>query len=212
MFHLRFTPYDLSGYTFNFLEVYDKYIVAQEDHDDDGNPLLHYHILIDTDYGIKSIRDAVKASLKIPPAGRGKNNAFYALIPDWKDPGYICKYDNILRSKGFSEAQILEYVISGKKKYLDKVKPSEVQVVSTGSSRSRISVDKEVIADCITFFELAKKKGETPTAEQLVAEACRAVRSYGKGINPYKIREYVLATWFEVGDRELVVKKCLALI
>lgn len=211
MFHLRFTPYDISGYTFDFLDLYDKFIVAQEDSDDDGNPLLHYHILIDTDYKDASLRNAVKAAFKIPPAGRGKNNKYYAIIPDWKDPGYICKHNNIVKSKGYSEKEVMDFVISGKQKYLDKVKlPVGPVVASPG--KTRISVDKEVIADCITFYELAKQKGEVPTAEELCEEACRAVRSYGKGINPFKIREYVLATWFDVGDREQVVKKCLQLL
>lgn len=211
MFHLRFTPYDISGYTFDFLDLYTKYIVAQEDHDDDGKPLLHYHILIDTDYGDASLRNAVKAALKIPPAGRGKNNKYYAIIPDWRDPGYICKNNHILKSKGFSEKEIMECVISGKQKYLDKQKSPDIPAVIS-PSRTRISVDKEVIADCITFYELAKKDGKCPTAEQLCEEACRSVRAHGKGINPFKIREYVLATWFDVGDRALVVEKCLRLL
>ena len=117
MFHLRFTPYDISGYTFDFLNIYDKYILAQEDLEDDGTPLLHYHILIDTDYEVQSVRNAAKTALKIPKSGKGKNNKYYALITDWKDPGYICKYNNVIKSKGFSERQIMDYVISGKKTY-----------------------------------------------------------------------------------------------
>jgi len=211
MFHLRFTPYDISGYTFDFLEVYERYIVAQEDKDDEGNPLLHYHVLIDTDYGLAHIRNGAKSSLKIPPAGRGKNNMFYALIPEWKYPGYIVKYNQIIRSKGYSEKEILDFVISGKKKYLEKP-VVVVGNIQSGCSRQRKSVDKEVIADCITFFELAKKKGNTPTAQELCEEACRSVRANGRGINPFKIREYVLATWFEVGDRAAVVQKCVSLL
>lgn len=217
MFHLRFTPDDISGYTFDFLDTYDKYIVAQEDVHDDGSPLLHYHILVETTYGVKSIRDAAKAALKIPATGRGKNNKYYALIEDWKDPGYICKYNNIIRCKGFSEKEIMEFVISGKKKYLDKVKGTELSGDSVApaapSSRTRVSIDKEVIADCITFYELRKKSDEgAPTINELVKEACRVTRSYGKGINMFKIRDYVHAVLFDCDNSEYVVNKISSIV
>jgi len=210
MFHLRFTPYDISGYTFDFLGVYDRYIIAYEDKDKYGDPTPpHYHVYIETDYGVSSIRNDARTALKIPVGQRGKANKWFALISDWKDPSYMCKYNDIRGTKGFSEKEIVDLVIQGKKTYLK----SRLHVCSEMPAPvKRISIDKQVIADCITFYELAKKKGDVPSAEELITEACRAVRSYGKGINPFKIREYVLATWFEVGDRELVVKKCLALL
>lgn len=216
MFHLRFTPYDISGYTFDFLESYASlYIVAFEDKDKYGKPTeKHYHVYIETDYDLQTVRKEAKTALKIPTTGgRGRNNKYFAFISNWQDPGYVCKWNEVVRSKGYSEKQIMDYVISGKQKYLNKVEKSpDVLVASTGCSRSRVSVDKEVIGECITFFELAKKRGETPSANQLVEEACRVVRSYGKGINPYKIREYVLAVWFEVGDREHVVERVLKML
>lgn len=128
MFHIRFTPYDISGYTFDFLNQFAGYIVAYEDKDKKGKPTQpHYHILVDTDYGSKTVRDAFVAACKIPKSTRGKNNAYYGMFSDWQQPDYICKYNDIRESKGFTEKQILDYVISGKNKYLVKVEDVELR-------------------------------------------------------------------------------------
>jgi len=210
MFHLRFTPIEISDYTFDFLEnISDRYILAQEDLDDEGNPLLHYHILIDSQYGEKSIRDAAKTSLKIPKGGRGKNNAHYALITDWKDPGYICKYGNIIRKKGFSEREVMDYVISGKNCYLVKTEKPELSgdsvapaVIST-NPKTKKNTDKEIIADLITwYYTYQKDNKESPTNKQIIKQACLIVRSHGKGINQFKIRDYIHALWFDTEDNQ----------
>lgn len=212
MLHLRFTPYDISGYTFDFLDTLaSRYIVAQEDIEDDGSPLLHYHILIETEYEQQSIRNAAKSNLKIPPAGKGRNNRYYALIADWNDPGYIVKYDNILRQKGFSEKEILDYVISGKKKYLDKVKQQDLPA-ALPPKKVRVYWDKEVIADAIIFYELAKKKDETPSYLELMTEINRLTRLAGKGINKFKSRDIFYSVLHDTGDAEWVAQKCLDIL
>jgi len=217
MFHLRFTPVDISGYIFDFLETYSRYIVAQEDIDDEGNPLLHYHILIDTDYGIQSIRNAATASLKIPKAGRGKNNAYYALIPDWKDPGYICKYNNIIRSKGFDEREIMEFVISGQKKYLSKVKASElsgeVAPARAGSKKEpKVPFQQSVIAtasaDWYNYKRQCRDNDEDIDRKKVIDFICSAMRQHGKGINQYLVKELAYAVLFDDLDyRERVLNK-----
>lgn len=211
MFHLRFTPYDISGYTFDFLNVYDRYIIAYEDKDKHGDPAPpHYHIYIETDYGESSVRNEARSAFKIPVGQRGKANKWFALATKWKDPGYVCKYDDIRGTKGYTEKEIMDYVITGKQRYL-KSKTS-LDLTNVTVIPKRLSVDKEVIADCITYYESARKEGNKPKIEDVIREACRAVRRYGKGINPFKIREYVLATYFDCGNEDVVVKKCLSMI
>lgn len=216
MFHLRYTPYDISGYTFDFLDKYQSFIVAQEDFDDDGSPLLHYHILIDTDYGVKSLRDDAKTAFKIPPAGRGKNNKYYALIEDWKDPGYICKYNNIIRHKGFSEKEIMEYVISGKKKYLDKVKrvelSGEVAPATSPKQSPKVPFQQAVIADATADWYNYKRKchdnDEEPVRSKVCEFICTAMIKNGKGINQYLVKELSFAILHEDLDyRDLILAK-----
>jgi len=221
MLHLRFTPYDISGYTFDFLELLShKYIVAREDTDDDGNPLLHYHILIDTEYGIKSVRDAAKTALKIPPAGRGKNNAFYALIPDWKDPGYICKYNDVIRQKGYTEKEILDYVISGKKRYLDKVKEVELSGEKAPAAPSPkkpkpVPFQQAVIADAAADWYAYKRKcneeREIIDISMVCDFICSAMVKNGRGINQYLVKELAFAVLHEDLDyRQIVINRVKA--
>lgn len=220
MFHLRFTPYDLSGYTFNWLYFYDKYIIAREDVDDDGNPLLHYHILVDdAGLGIQTLRNAAIANLKIPKAGRGKNNKYYALIDDWEDPGYICKYDNIVGSKGYTEAEILDYVVSGRKKYLPKVGRSELsgEVAPADLPKKkekvvRVPFQQLVIATASAKWYEYKKQCQADSKEikkdVIVDYVCDAMVQNGKGINQYLVKELTWAVLYDDLDyREILLKK-----
>lgn len=215
MFHVRFTPYEITGHTFDFLSFYDKFILAQEDYDDDGNPLLHYHILIeDVSVGEQTLRNAVKANFKIPPAGKGRNNKYYALLSDWKDPSYICKYNHILRSKGYSEKQIMEYVISGKKKYLDKVKEAELsgEVAPAALSPKKEKVVKvpfqqAVIASASADWYNYKRQGGS-SIDELKEFVCNAMREHSKGINVYMVRDLAYAVLYDDLDhRDYVLNK-----
>lgn len=212
MFHLRYTPYDISGYTFDFLDKYESFIVAQEDVDDDGSPLLHYHILVDTDYGVKSLRDDAKAALKIPPAGRGKNNKYYALIEDWKDPGYICKYNNIISSKGFSEKEVMDFVISGKNKYLGKVKgvelSGEVAPATPPKQPPKVPFQQAVIADAAADWYNYKRDNDDIDKDVLKKFVCDSMRKHGRGINQYLVKELAYAVLYDDLDyRDYVLNK-----
>lgn len=214
-FHLRFTPYDLSGYTFDWLDRYLKYIVAQEDLDDNGNPLFHYHIYIEADNAKDSIRDMAKNKLGIPSDnGRGKNNKYYALIPDWNDPGYICKYNQILYSKGFAEKTLVDFVISGKKRYLDKVEspPAELsgekapaaRKTSTTPKSPRIPYQQQIIAIAYADWLNYKKKCATeqiePSPYEAVEFVCKAMREQSRGINIYLVQDCVNALLYDDPD------------
>jgi len=215
MWHLRFTPYDISGYTFDFVRNYTSYIVAQEDLDDDGSPLLHYHILIDTDYGDKSIRDAAKEFLKIPKAGRGKNNKYYALIEDWKDPAYICKYNNIICHKGYTEKALMDYAIEGKKKYLDKKsleKDLNVMTIQIEKRKTK-SVDRIVSEQILAWwYELEHAKKPEPSKREVITKACELYRSHDKGINMFKVRDIVHTLYYDVETtRDQIIEKIFAM-
>lgn len=210
MFHLRFTPYDLSGHTFSFLDsISSRYIIAQEDFEDDGTPLLHYHILIDTDYGDKSVRDAVKAGLKIPKGGRGKNNKYYAIIPNWNDPSYICKYGNILVRKGFEEAEVLEYVETGKSKYLTKTRTINIE---KEEKIPKLSFQQNVIADAlfdwIKYKKACRENDEEPLKVQVCDFVVAAMRKHGKGINPFMVKDLAYAVLYDDMEyRDIVLAK-----
>ena len=206
-FHLRFTPYDLSGYEFGWLERYTRYIVAREEVDDNGNPLLHYHILIDTDAHKDSVRDMVKSKLPIPRSGRGENNKYYALIKDWKDPGYICKYNQIQSSKGYGENEIMEFVILGKKKYLDKTDetPAENSVTAVKSPATpkspRIPYQQQIIAiasaDWYKYKKECKEQGFEINKYELIEFVCKAMREVSRGINEHLLKDICNAVLFD---------------
>lgn len=212
MWHLRFTPYDISGYTFDFIKNYTSHIIAQEDLDDDLKPLLHYHVLIDTDYGEKSIRDAIKEHLKIPSSGRGRNNKYYALIKDWKDPAYICKYYNIISSKGYTEKALLDYAIEGKKKYLEKkeslARHSSVMTIQV-EKKKQPPVDRQISGDILQWFH---EQEEEPDKRAIILKACELYRKYGKGINIFKVRDIVTTLYFDVNStRDQVIEQIFKL-
>lgn len=219
MFHLRFTPYDISGYTFDFLEKYEKYIIAKEEIDDNGNPLLHYHVLVETSYDVQSLRNDAKASLKIPKSGRGKNNKYYAILADWKDPGYICKYNDIQKSKGYSEKEVMEYVISGKQKYLDKVKATELSgekapaVLPPKKEKIvKVPFQQSVIADAAADWYNYKRNNPNELLITKKCElkqfVCNAMRKHGRGINQYLVKELAYAVLYDDLDyRDYVLKK-----
>lgn len=214
-YHLRFTPCDLSGYTFDWLTRYPKYIVAQEDENDIGEEFLHYHILIESDNAPDSIRDMAKKQLGIhSTGGKGKNNKYYALIQDWLDPGYICKHNNILHSKGYTEKTLMEFVVSGKEKYLNKQKTPATagEKSSTTPKCPRIPYQQEIIA--IAYVEWLKYKKQCATDDlevhphEVVDFVCKAMREKSRGINAYLLQDIVNAVLYDDPDfRERTLKR-----
>ena len=210
-FSIRFTPHpkgldDISGYSFDYLDKFEKYIVAREDKDKKGQSVpVHYHIFIDTTYGEATVRQKTKEALRLPAGGRGKNNGYYSLIPDWKDPGYICKYNEILGSKGYTEKELMDYVISGKKTYLNKVegKIQEVKISgpSTSAKSPRISYQQLIISIAYAEWENYKKQcrqeGTEPDLDPIIEMVCKAMRETSRGINAYLLQDIVNAILFD---------------
>lgn len=225
MIHLRYTPDDISGYTFDFLDsLSSKFIVARELLDDKKQPLLHYHILLETDYGEKTIRDAAKSALKIPKTGRGKNNKYYALFADWKDPSYICKYDDIIRSKGYSEKTLMDLSIEGKSRYLTEdeclIKDEEGQVKNLNvvtiqnAAKKTQSVDRLVSGDLLAWFYdyTHQHDGEEPDKRKIIDKACELYRKNGKGINIFKVRDTVHTLYYDVNtSKDMVIEQIFKL-
>lgn len=199
----RFTPYDLSGHTFAFLEKFTRYIVAYEDKNKKGearNP--HYHIFIDTNDGIKTVRDSIKTGLSIPPVGPGKINKYYSCIPEWKDPGYICKWNDIRHSKGFSERELMDLVISGKQKYLQPVEQvNEVEGTTPVVSKpKRVNVNKEIQTQLYCWVDqYFKDNNVMPPKSEIVERAMIITRQF-KGINIFQIRDFVHTVIFDYGS------------
>ena len=102
-YHLRYTPYDLSSNNLTaFCDKYDKYIIAREQHSKDGKECpLHFHIYIESDYNVDTIRGDFLKKLSIPKCGMGRNNKYYMLKKWNTDVSYICKQGDIIACKGF---------------------------------------------------------------------------------------------------------------
>lgn len=221
MFHLIFTPHDLSGYTFEWLERYDKYIVAKEIGKKKKH--LHYHILIVTDAKHDTVRDMAKSRLHIPPGQRGKESKYYALLSDWKDPGYICKSNDVQAYKGYSEKEIMDFVISGKKKYLEEVDetPAENSVTAAKSpitaKSPRIPYQQQIIAIAdAEWYKIKREYKEKNQFTMSVSEAkgiivdlvCKAMREVSRGINPYLLQDCVYAIFYDDVDyKDIVLEK-----
>lgn len=213
MFHIRFTPYDISGYTFDFLNQFAGFIVAYEDKDKKGKAAQpHYHILVDTDYGPKTVRDAFVAACKIPKSTRGKNNAYYSMFSDWQQPDYICKYNDIREFKGFSEKEVLDYVISGKNKYLEKVEDVELRGKKAPATPPKLPFQQAVIADAAADWYNYKKScqeaNEHIEKTKVCEFVCKAMRQHGRGINQYLVKELGYAVLYDDLDyRDLILAK-----
>lgn len=204
MFHLIFTPHDLSGYTFDWLERYDKFIVAKEYGKKENH--LHYHILIETDAKKDTVRDMAKLRLRIPAGQRGKESKYYALLSDWKDPAYICKSNDIQIFKGYSEKQIMEFVIEGKNKYPGKVdSPVELSGEKAPAARKprepRVPFQQQVIAiasaEWYKYKKECKDQGFVIDKHEVIEFVCKAMREVSRGINEYLLKDICNAILFD---------------
>lgn len=223
--HVRFTPYDISGYTFEWLSEYSKFILAQEDVDDNLQPLQHYHIYIETTKHIDTVRDKLKKYLCIPAAGRGVNNKYYALISKWEDIAYIVKYNNILKSEGYTESELMKYVISGKKKYLEKERKTELRgeiapaalEVPKKEKVVKVPYQQQIIALASADWHNYKKTTvidclNDSHKRELIKFVCKAMREVSRGINQHLVNDIARAVLFDDIDwRDRMVDRLLYL-
>lgn len=119
-FHLRFTPDEkVSDENLaKFCSKYEKYIVAREQYDKNGEAVKpHYHVYIECDLDIDSLRYNFKKAMCIPTGGQGRNNKYYS-IKQWNigEIGYIVKQGDIKFQAGFKMEDILQKKIEVKLK------------------------------------------------------------------------------------------------
>lgn len=218
-FAIRFTPYDLSGWSFEYLKKYETYIVGREDKDRAGRSVpVHYHVYIETTYGEATVRQATKEALRLPAGGRGKNNKHYSLKEEWNDPGYMCKYNEILDSKGFTEKELMDFVISGKNKYLNKVEttPAANSVTagqkSTTAKTPRIPYQQQIItiayAEWMKYKRQCREEGTQEDRYEVIEIVCKAMREVSRGLNEYLLKDICNAVLFDDPDyREITLQR-----
>lgn len=204
--HCRYTPYDISGHSFDWLiDKSTRLLIGKETKTKQGEDTEpHYHIYAEIEGVIDdTVRNNLQKSLCIPKGGRGKNNKYYAIDWDWKDPSYVCKYDDVVVTKGFTEPQLLELVVLGKARYLQKEKKEETVVWVQPPKKVSINKDKEIMKELYEWY-MVQKHADTemmgPTKKEMIDRCCWLTRKYDKGINPYKIRDLVLAVMYDTGD------------
>lgn len=103
-YHLRYTPYELKSDNLSeFCNKYERFIIAHERYKKDfATPTEpHFHIWIDSDLDLDSVRTAFKKAMSIPAGGRGRNNKYYSLEHYKKECYcYVVKQENIIEAKG----------------------------------------------------------------------------------------------------------------
>lgn len=173
-YHLRYTPYELSSANItNFCDKYDRYIVAHERHKKDGTTPAepHYHIWIDSDLNIDSIRTAWKKSMCIPTGGQGRNNKYYSLevYRNGEDVTYITKQGDIRASKGFDEEQLRprEYPCPVKETLKEKI---QITAASVPQRKEKYNMWSEIFAEGIIWEKTHKKKIEVEEALGIITK------------------------------------------
>lgn len=138
-FQYRFTPAPKNSFTSPPIENYDlsgilllkvsKLIIGYETKDKHGNTTIpHYHIYGETDYKEDSIRVKLRDLLNIPKTTQGKGSAYSALeFNKYSDPSpaYCAKWGDIKMSKGYTEAEIQEYIKIGARNWIKTEAPGE---------------------------------------------------------------------------------------
>ena len=111
---LRFTPLDLSGYSFDWIKQ-ERHIIAKEIGQKTHKE--HYQIYIETNACLKTIRNRIYKNFKIPKGGVGQESAHYAITPDWKDTLYFWKEGNILSQNIVDQRDIPGLIAKAKAKW-----------------------------------------------------------------------------------------------
>lgn len=188
-YQIRFTPHDISGYDFSWLDGYPKYAVYSEG----GNGVEHhYHIwLPDIKVSEATLRNQIRKNLRVPPCGKGQANKFYALVADWKDPSYIFKSANCYKIKGITEPERMSLEIQGRSLYVDKASkdsPLTIYEVATKKAK-RVNLNKEIIGE-LTNWYLVENKIRPVNKWQVIDKCMTLVKGHGRGINMYQIRDF----------------------
>lgn len=140
-YHLRYTPYELGTDLAPFCDKYDKYLIAHERHNKQGHPVEpHYHVYIESDFNMDTIRNDFLKNLSIPKCGRGKNNKYYCIKKWDKNLSYFVKQNNIIGKKGITDLeQASAYASAQSFRY----PPTEVKDTNSGGSAPKKEKETE---------------------------------------------------------------------
>ena len=125
-FGIRFTPQDISGYSFDWIKQ-QKHCIAKEI--GPKTKKLHYQMYIETDYCIKTVRNNITKSLKIPIGIQGRESAYYAITPDWKDWTYTLKDAEIISQNIVDPRELPELIAKATLTYGEKEQPVKVETI-----------------------------------------------------------------------------------
>jgi len=178
-YHLRYTPYDLSSNNLTvFCDKYEKYIIAREQHSKNGEKCaLHYHIYIESDLTVESIRVDFLKKLAIPKSGMGRNNKYY-MLKAWNDNiNYIIKQGDIVACKGY-DIEVLRMLAKVIKKDEKSLEPKKEQKEYSPAGapppakkeREANTMWKEIFAEGIIFEKNHKKKIEVEDALNIITK------------------------------------------
>jgi len=165
-FHLRYTPYDLSANNLEkFCERYDKFIIAHESRTKSGTATEpHFHIYIDSNLDIDSIRTAFKKAVGIPTGGMGRNNKYYSL-EQWRKECqcYIVKQGDIRACKGFEKESLRVLPCCQKEK---EIKNTVIAAAAPPLQKEKNNMWKEIFEEGI-FWEKNHKNKKIEIEEAL---------------------------------------------
>jgi len=114
---LRFTPLDLSGYSFDWIKE-QKHCIAEEI--GAKTHKLHYQMYISVECSESTLRNNIRKSLKIPPGLKGKDSAYYTLSPDWHDWTYTLKDTKVISQNIVEPRELPELIAQAAIKFAKK--------------------------------------------------------------------------------------------
>jgi len=159
-YHLRYTPYELGTDLAPFCDKYDRFLIAHERHNKQGTPVEpHYHVYIESDFDMDTIRGDFLKKLSIPKCGRGKNNKYYCIKKWDNNLAYFVKQNNIIAKKGISEEELASASASAQAFRLSQEKggilcPSPAPAPAKEKETEWI----KILGNAITFYRENGKK------------------------------------------------------
>jgi len=101
-----------------------RYIIAEEV--GSVTEKVHRHMCIETELSLEGLKKRFQKQLKqLGLTGkRGHENEHYGGTRECDDEGaYVCKYGNIVGSKGYSESELSELIVKGAERYAYRLNP-----------------------------------------------------------------------------------------
>lgn len=168
-FHLRYTPYELNTENLTtFCDKYDKYIIAKEYNAKSGEKCeTHYHIYIESDLNIDTIRGDFLKKLAIPKAGgMGRNNKYYMLKKWDQNIEYIIKQGLIEACKGFDLAELRARVPPLVQK--EKIEKNTGSTAAPPAKKKESNFWNEIMERSILWEKKHEKKIEVEDALKII--------------------------------------------